>query len=630
MTVAAQPSLPPPSRDAVVQAWLGAMAQGRLPDDLTMSQRSALPDVLAGLSLEAFMTGLERARPHLHPAMLRALYEYWLAANPHSPQTGIGWYNLGAELSAIGDKAAAAAAFGNALTLMPHLYQAAVNLGLMHEAQGQTQQALDAWQRHLQSDEARTALLNQQGRLLEETGRLPEAERTLYRSLLTNPHQPDVLQHWGHIRQRLCAWPAFGPPLPGLDPGAVMGQAGALSALALFDKIADQRAATARWLERKTRPTPAYLAPKGGYRHDKIRIGYLSSDFRRHAMAYLITELLERHNRDRFVVYGYCSSDDDGSAERARILAAFDQPCMARGYSDEALARRIRADEIDILIDLNGLTQGGRMQTLRWKPAPMQVSYLGFIGPIPLPELDFILCDDYVIPPAAADAYGPRPLYLPGHYQANDTRLAQLPPMSVSRAGEGLPDDAFIFCNAAHHYKLTPAMFALWMRILAQTPGSVLWLASENPWAVDNLRPLVAAHGLDPARLILTPRVQPEHYRARLALADLFLDTAPYNAGTIASDALRAGLPLLTLSGESFASRMAGSLLRAVGLPDLIATTPEDYVAKATSLAGNRDALARMRASLHAGAWMHALGDMQGFTRAYEGVLGEALSNLTA
>ena len=416
----------------------------------------------------------------------------------------------------------------------------------------------------------------------------------------------------------MCEWPVLAEILPGLSRHDLLAQSGPLAALALTDDVPTQCSIAAGWLARKTESKPA-LAPLEAYRHDRIRVGYLSSDFCSHAMSYLIAELFERHDRSRFEIHGYCSSPEDGSPIRARVIAAFDHFTSIRSLSDEAAAHIIRADEIDILIDLNGLTSGARIQLLRWKPAPVQATYLGFIGPIPLPELDYILCDDFVIPSAIAATYQPTPLSIEGLYQANDSKRVVGAP--VTRQQAGLPDDRFVFCCFSNHYKITETMFGSWMEILRQTGDSVLWLVDDNQWSRQNLRSRALVAGIDPARLLFAGRTDPATYMARLAVADLFLDTFPYNAGTIASDAIRMGLPLLTLAGQSFASRMAARMLHAIGADTGVTDTPDAYVSAAVRLATNRGSYAAYRAHFTESAWATSLGDIAGFTRNFETAL---------
>ena len=571
-----------------------------------------LDAALPGLPLEVLLPRLDG----LSSATGIATYRDWLAANPASPQRFAAWFNLGVLLLQAGDRAGAMVAYRHALALKPDLHQATINLGIALEADGRPAEALTLWQQALQPDEARLPLLNHSGRLLETQKRYAEAERALRASLLIRPDQPDVIQHWSHLRQKGCMWPLQGDGIPGLDAEAVTLRGGPLGALALTDDPALQRRIGEAWIARKVPPAPERLAPARGHAHDRIRIGYLSSDLCRHAMGFLIVELLERHDRSRFEVFGYCSTPEDGSDLRRRIIAAFDHHIPIGHLPDEEAARRIRADEIDILVDLNGLTHGARLGVLRWKPAPVQATYLGYVGPVPVPELDWMICDGIVVPPDQEAQYAPRPLPLDGLYQANDSRAPDLP--ATSRAEEGLPADAFVLCCFNNFYKITPVVFDAWMAVMRRVPHAVLWLTEDNATGIANLRRHAAAAGVAPERIHFAPRCDPPRYLARLALADLFLDTFPYNAGTVASDALRMGLPIVTLAGRSFASRMASSLLTAVGLSDGIATTPEDYAAKAIAHATDPAHHARARASLAGGAWARTIGDTSAFAARME------------
>ena len=546
------------------------------------------------------------------------LYTAWIADNHGAPDLFAAWFNLGVALVRSGDRIAAVQAYSNALALKPDFHPASINLGLSLEALGHKDQALRTWRDALQSNDARVALLNQRARLLESLGRLSEAEDLLRTSLTTCPNQPDAAQHWIHLRQKLCAWPVL-EALPGLPTTELLRMSGPLSALALTDDVQSQTQASAGWIERKTYAVPGWLSPTNGYQHEKLRIGYLSSDFCRHAMSFLITELFERHDRAQFEVYGYCSSPEDGSAIRARVIAAFDCHRVIRHLSDEDAAATIRDDEIDILVDLNGLTSGSRIQILRYRPAPVQATYLGFIGPIPIPEIDFLLCDDFVIPPSQVKTYQPKPLSIASVYQANDSeRELGLP---LARGDVGLPADRFVFCCFSNHYKITEAMFSTWMLILRQTPSSVLWLSQDNEHSRQNLRHAARGANVDESRILFAARTDPGTYMQRLALADLFLDTFPYNAGTIASDAIRMQLPMVTMSGESFASRMAGSLLRAIGADAGMTTSAEDYVAACVRLATSNEDYGAYKALFTEKAWRSTIGDMGRFTKQYESAL---------
>ncbi len=571
---------------------------------------------LGEISLPAILDLVEHAVPPLSAQDRITLYQDWIAAGG-GPDDGrfAAWFNIGAIYGQHGDKASAIIAYRESLRLKPSFAAAAVNLGLALEASGGPAAALATWSAALQPDHDRIALLNHQGRLLEQIGRLDEAEALLRRSLRIDPAQPDVIQHWVHLRQKMCLWPVL-DPLPDLPADAILAQCGPLGALALTDDVALQRAATESWVARKTVAAPERLAPLHGYRHQRIRIGYLSSDFCRHAMSYLIAELFERHDRTRFEVFGYCSTIDDGSEVRRRILASFDQLRLVSRLDDEQVARLIRADEVDILIDLNGLTAGSRFQVLRWKPAPVQATYLGFVGPVPLPELDALICDGFVVPPEQAAQYLPRPLAIDGVYQANESRRSVTP--GLTRAGAGLPEDRFVLCCFCGHFKITEAVFAAWMSILQRAPDAVLWLADDNPWSRRAMQRAAGAAGVDPERLLFADRCAPELYMARLGLADLFLDTFPYNAGTVASDAIRMRLPIVTLPGRSFASRMAARLLDVYGVPDGIAADLDAYVDYAVAMATDPTLCRQVRSRFTDARWNATLGDSTAFARVYE------------
>ena len=547
------------------------------------------------------------------------LYSSWIDVNgQNSPQVYAVWFNLGVELSSSGDIDNAITSYRNALVLKPDCYPAAINLGLQLESKGQIDSAIETWAQALQPDDARTMLLNHRGRVLENLKRFKEAESLLFTSLLTNPDQSDVIHHWLYLRQKMCAWPVFGPPIPGMPHEELVNRMGPLSLLALVDDLAFQDRFVAEWLRRKAPPSMPRLSPEQGYAHQRLRIGYMSSDYCNHPISFLMAELFERHDRSKFDIYGYCCSPEDGSDTRKRIIAGFDHFTRIGGLSDEQLAHKVREDEIDILVDLNGLTAGTRFFCLRWRPAPVQVTYLGYIGPIPMPELDYILCDDFAIPPEQAAAYHPAPLYIPGLYQVNDTKLpvSPIPPRAAAR----LPEDRFVFCCFSNNYKITEDIFDAWMSILKRADNAVLWLLADNSWAHDNMVERAKLRGIDPERLIFTDRVPPPEYLARLALADLFLDTFPYNAGTTASDALRMGLPVLTLMGKTFASRMAGDLLRTIGLDWGITTSIADYMEKAVEAAGNPAKYREIRKRVSGDAWRKTIGNIEAFMPRLEGV----------
>ena len=605
----------PGSRLATAKRLLGRHDAHRCPDIL---QDRDLLGVLASLEIGELIDLVDASKSRDGELRSISVYRMWLALDVKPQQAFAAWYNLGIQFNAAGSTEDAAAAFRSALTAKADFHNAAINAGLCHEKLDDPERALRIWADAIQSDDARTALLNQRGRLFEKLKRYDEADRSFLASLLTDPDQPDAVHHWIGVRTKACAWPIF-RDLPTLTQRDLLEGTSALSLLALTDDVAAHDRSNTSWLARKLPPAMPRLSPPEGYAHRKLRIGYLSSDYCRHPMAYLVAELFELHDRDRFEVFGYCSTKDDGSDVRRRVLASFDKAVSILEATDEAAARAIRADEIDILVDLNGLTLGSRLPVLRYRPAPVQITYLGYNGVLPLAELDYILADRYVIPAKTAPHHRPKPLYLPTCFQINDR---QVPVASgQTRGSVGLPEDRFVFCCFSNNYKITEEIFAAWLEILARVEGSVLWLYADNEQSYRNMTERFVASGLDPGRLFFVARSEPEIYRARLGLADLFLDTFPYNAGTTASDALRVALPIVTRSGRSFVSRMAGSLLQTIGATEGIVETTRDYIELAVSLALDRERFAALRRSVGGDAWSRTLGDTPRLAREYEDML---------
>ena len=326
------------------------------------------------------------------------------------------------------------------------------------------------------------------------------------------------------------------------------------------------------------------------YKHHKIRIGYLCGEFREQATSILMTRVWELHDKSNFEIFAFDNGWDDGSDYRQRIEKAFTKIFDISETSDLEVAKLIQANEIDILVNMNGFFGAERQLVFSYKPAPIQVNYLGFPGTIGINYIDYIIADKVVIPERSKKQYIEKIAYLPNSYQANDDKR-KISDSKFSRAQLGIPEDAFVFACFNNNYKITPAIFDSWMRILSHTPGSVLWLLADNPKAMDNLIREAAARGIDCLRLIFANRLPISEHLARHGLADLFLDTLPYNAHTTCSDALWAGLPVLTLMGHTFPGRVAASLLSAVGLSELIANTQEEYVSLAIELATNRKKL---------------------------------------
>jgi predicted O-linked N-acetylglucosamine transferase (SPINDLY family) len=353
------------------------------------------------------------------------------------------------------------------------------------------------------------------------------------------------------------------------------------------------------------------------YAHDRIRLAYLSTDLRAHAVGFLIVGAFEHHDKSRFETTGISLGADDKSETRARIEAAFDRFINVGEKSDNEVGTLLREMEIDIVVDLNGFTGHPRTRILAQRPAPIQVNYLGYPGTMGADYIDYIIADPIVITPNEEPYYTEKIAYLPETYQANDSRRRRVE-RQPTRAEAGLPETGFVFSSFNNTYKVSPEMFAIWMRLLARVEGSVLWLLEDNEFAAANLRREAAARSVNPDRLIFAPRTRPESHLARQTLADLFLDTLPYNAHTTASDALWAGLPVITTPGTTFPGRVAASLLTAIGLPELIAPSLDDYERLALTLARDPDALAAVKAKLASHRESFPLFDTKRFTRHLE------------
>ncbi len=350
--------------------------------------------------------------------------------------------------------------------------------------------------------------------------------------------------------------------------------------------------------------------------HKRLRVGYLSADFHGHATAYLAAEMFELHDRNRFEVIAYSYGPDDGSEIRARLQRGFERFIDVRLHSYADAAAAIHADGVEILVDLKGYTVHARPEILALRPAPVQVNYLGYPGTMGADFIDYIVGDRFVTPVSRAGEFSENLVLMPDSYQVNDRRrqIAATPP----RQALGLPENSFVFCCFNQPYKILPDVFAVWMRMLEAVPGSVLWLLELDRWVAPNLRREASARGVDPARLVFAPLLPLAEHLGRLSAADLFLDTHPYNAHTSTSDALWTGLPVLTCTGETFASRVAGSLLAAAGVPELITCSLAEYEALGLRLARTPGELAELRRRLSRSRDAAPLFDTPRFVRNLE------------
>lgn len=475
--------------------------------------------------------------------------------------------------------------------------------------------------------------LNNLGRVLEREREFAEAEQCLLDSLKIDGNQCEVLMHVIRLRQRQCKWPVWSP-ISEIGANTQLIATSPMAMLGLADDPGLQLLAARTFVERNYRQLIAATVPlvsRASARRvragERLRIGYVSGDLCMHPVGLLLGGLIESHDRSRFEVHGYCWSPEDGSSQRQRLKVAFDRLTLIKGLSDKQAAERIAADGIDILIDLQSLSAGARPAICAHRPSAVQVTWLGLIGTSGLPWIDYAVTDRWCVPEDDERFYSEKVIALPTVFQPGDRgRLADETP---TRAAVGLPEDKFVFASFNRSYKFAPEMFATWIRVMHRVPNSVLWLLDDHPVSTANLLDTAASHGLARDRIILAPRTSHAEYLARMPLADLFLDNHPYNAGATAADALWMGLPLLTMAGRTFISRMAASLVRTAGLPELVTHSLTEFEAKAVTLAGEPALLARARATLIAGRTQSPLFDARRFARELEESLVRAWMETT-
>jgi predicted O-linked N-acetylglucosamine transferase (SPINDLY family) len=540
----------------------------------------------------------------------------------------------------------ALADFDRALALQPHASSLINNRGSVLLDLGRAREALAAFDQALQLAPDDPVVLNNHGNALRLLGRYEAALESYDRAIALNPgysqahsNRAGTLQLMKRYREALQGFEAA-MALDTANPSAFGGAAMAALNLCDFPRAARYAAQMpARVASGQVQPWgllgyssdealqrqcaekliaarfPVALPPPAGrYSHDRLRIGYISSDFGRHPVTSQLVEVIERHDRKGFAAHGFAITPDDGSAERKRITAAFDHFHDVSAMPPEAIARLVRELEMDILVDLNGHTQGDSFDVLARRPAPVQASWLGYAGTTGAPFLDVCIADRVVAPDQAA--FSERLEYLPHSFMPHDTTRAPAP--APSRAEAGLPQDAFVFCSFNHAWKFNAPLFGAWVRLLRNVENSVLWLRDPGA-AKDNLLLAVKNASLDTGRVIFAAHAPTiEAHLARLSLADLFLDTLPYNAHATACDALWAGVPVVTARGTAYAGRVAASLLTTLDLPELIADTPPAYEALALELAQGPARLKAIREKLAANRKTSPLFDMGGFTRDLE------------
>ena len=507
--------------------------------------------------------------------------------------------NRGAIRQMAGDWDGALACYDGALRLRPDYVEALANRGNCLIQLRRWPDALAAFDRTLQLSPGRVSALNGRAGTLSKLKRFPEALAAYGQLHAADRQNPYALGGMLVAAMQMCDWDTVEKLRPAMEAGVARGTA--IVPPFLFLGFSGDPALQLRCAQNAIAelglPAVPPLWRGERYGHSRLRIGYLSADYCQHPVALLLAEVIEGHDRARFEVLGFSTGPDDGSAIRGRMAKAFDQFVDLRGRGAAESAGLIRRLEVDILVDLTGHTEGDHFAILNYRPAPVQVNWLGYPGTDGAPSLDYILADRVVAPPGHEPFFSEKIVRLPDCYFPTAYDPSQPAP---TRAEAGLPASGFVFTSFNNSWKITRTVFTTWLRLLGAVPGSVLWLLDANDAFKGNLRRAASAAGLDPARLIFAPRTDADSHLARQQLADLMLDTSPYNGHMTTSDALWVGVPLVTMLGTAFAGRVAASQLETVGLPELITPSLEDYEALALALAKDPARLAALRAKLAA------------------------------
>ena len=590
-------------------SWL--YQAGRWQDALACFQRAAAlqpaaPDPLVNLGTA--LMRLERPGEALH-AFDQALRLQPGAADVH--------FNRGIALAGLQRVEEAIAAYTEALRLQPGLVEAWVNRGAALSLAQRPAQAAHDFEHALRLRPDHIDALANLAHALVDAGELPRAIAAFGEVLEREPARPYTADALLNAKMRICDWTGFDALRTQVEAQAAeSGSVAPTRLFAISDSAALQKKAAQAYAARKH--PPALLepppAPAAGSR---IRIGYFSSDFFAHATAFLMAKVFESHDRTRFHTVAFSFGAPPQDAMHMRLRRAFGEFHDVSGRTDREIVQLARERGIDIAVDLKGLTQHARPGIFAQRAAPVQASYLGYPCTMGAPYIDYLLADATVVPAPLREHYAEKIVSLPHSYQANDDGrpIADTAP---TRTEAGLREGAFVFCSFNNPYKITPQVFDVWMRLLQRVEGSLLWLFEGHPLVAANLRAHAQARGVDASRLVFAPHAEHAAHLARHALADLFLDTLPCNAHTTASDALWAGLPLVTCMGEAFAARVAASLLRGVGLPELVTQSLAEYEALACALATDRERLRALRARLAANRRTAPLFDTLRFTRDLE------------
>jgi len=507
-------------------------------------------------------------------------------ANALKPNYAAAWNNRSIILMSLKRYEEALASCDRAIELKLDYPEAWNNRGLLLNDLRRHEEALASYDRAIKLRPDHAEAWNNRGVLLDQNKNYEEALTSYERAYQLNPKGDFWLGNKIHARMKICDWSTLDSELSDLSSGILRGEKVSMPFLVagLFDSLEIQRQVAEIFAKEKLQENSKFIGIKNSKQKDKIRLGYFSADFHNHATMYLMAELFELHDKKIFEIYGFSFGPNQSDEMRERVVSSFDRFIDVTQLSDSKIAALSREYAIDIAIDLKGYTRYSRPQIFAARAAPIQINYLGYPGTMGTQHLDYLIADHKIIPPDARDSYTEKIVYLPNSYQINDSNR-QKSNRTFSREEVNLPAKGFVFCCFNNNWKILPDVFECWMRILKSVEHSVLWLYQENPIAAKNLRREARLKDIDPKRIIFAETCRHAEHLARYALADLFLDTFPYNAHTTGSDALWSGVPILTIQGRSFPSRVGSSLLESMGLSELITYTLEEYESAAIELA---------------------------------------------
>ena len=542
-------------------------------------------------------------------------YNKALSLKPDYPEA---WNNKGAILFELKRYEEALEIAEKALAINPNFAEAWSNMGATLGELKRYEEALDYYNKALSLKPDYSEAWSNKGAALDELKRYEEAIESYKQALSLNPDIDYIREHIIHTEMKMCKWDEFEKKLEIFLYEARVNKKpiNPFSLLSLVDNGLLSKQCSEVYSHDKYPPNLSLGKLPKSLKREKICVGYFSADFRHHAVSILTAELYELHDKKQFEIIAFSYGADDKSPMRLRLKATFDKFIDVSGMSDMAVAKLARDLGVDIAVDLGGFTAHSRSGIFAYRAAPIQVGYIGYLGTMGSEYIDYLIADQIIIPGGSEHFYSEKIVYLPS-YQVND-RKRVISDRKFTREDLGLPENGFVFSCFNSNYKILPSTFAGWMRILHAVKGSTLFLFAETHRAEENLKKEAEARGISSHRLVFSKFLSAEEYLARYQVCDLFLDTTPYNAGTTASDALWAGLPVLTLIGNSFASRVAASILNAIELPDLITQTQEEYEAQAIELALNPQKLSKIKQGLAENRLSTPLFDTPLFTKSIE------------